>query len=83
MGDIAEMMLEGFLDEETGEVIDFTSPGFPRRMSDRKQERKFRASAPSKDIPCVFPGCKQKFRKSTQYTHFAAHYDQHHRKVKQ
>lgn len=34
MGEIAEMMLEGFLDEETGEVIDGTAPGFPRRMSD-------------------------------------------------
>ena len=34
MGEIAEMMLEGFLDEETGEVIDGDAPGFPRRMSD-------------------------------------------------
>ena len=34
MGEIADMMLEGFLDEETGEVIDGDSPGFPRRMSD-------------------------------------------------
>lgn len=34
MGEIAEMMLNGFLDEETGEVIDGTEPGYPRRMSD-------------------------------------------------
>ena len=80
MGEIAEMMLEGFLDEETDEVIDGCSPGYPRRMSDRKQERQFRADAPTKDIPCVVPGCKQKFRKSTQYTHYVAHYEQHHRK---
>ena len=33
MGEIAEMVLEGFLDEETGEVIDGTAPGYPRRMS--------------------------------------------------
>ena len=34
MGEIADMMLDGFLDEETGEYIDGDSPGFPRRMSD-------------------------------------------------
>ena len=33
MGEIAEMMLDGFLDEETGEVIDGEAPGYPRRMS--------------------------------------------------
>lgn len=36
MGEIAEMMLEGFLDEETGELIDGTAPGYPRRASDRE-----------------------------------------------
>lgn len=34
-GEISEMMLDGFLDEETGEMIDGESPGYPRRMSDR------------------------------------------------
>src|SRR3954471_7082308 len=33
MGEIAEMMLEGLLDEETGELIDGEAPGYPRRMS--------------------------------------------------
>ncbi len=33
MGEIAEMMLEGLLDEETGELIDGKAPGYPRRMS--------------------------------------------------
>jgi hypothetical protein len=33
-GEIADMMLNGFLDEETGEVIDGTEPGYPRRMAD-------------------------------------------------
>lgn len=51
-----------------------------RPTLDRKQKHEFRASAPTKDIPCVFQGYKQKFRKSTQYTHFVAHYEQHHRK---
>ena len=35
MGEIAKMMLDGFMDEETGEIIDWTAPGYPRRMSDR------------------------------------------------
>lgn len=82
MGEIAEMMLEGFLDEETGEVIDFTSPGYPRRMSDRKQKHEFRATKPGKNVACVAPGCPHKFRMNTQYGDFVAHYEQHHRKVK-
>ena len=81
-GEIADMMLEGFMDQETGEIIDGRSPGYPRRGSDRKTERQFRASDPTKNLSCVFPGCKQKFRNSTQYLHFVAHYEQHHRKVK-
>lgn len=42
MGEIADMMLEGFLDEETGEMIDGESPGYPRRMSDRPSQPKGR-----------------------------------------
>ena len=34
MGDIADMMIDGTLDYETGEYIDGNSPGYPRRMSD-------------------------------------------------
>jgi hypothetical protein len=34
MGEIAEAMLEGLLDEETGELIDGDAPGYPRRMSE-------------------------------------------------
>lgn len=30
MGEIADMTIEGFLDSETGEVIDGTAPGYPR-----------------------------------------------------
>lgn len=30
MGDAADMMLDGTLDSETGELIDGESPGFPR-----------------------------------------------------
>ena len=32
MGDIADMILEGLLSEDTGEVIDGDSPGYPRKM---------------------------------------------------
>ncbi len=32
MGDIADMMIDGFLDTETGEVIDGDAPGHPRVM---------------------------------------------------
>lgn len=39
MGEIAEMMLEGFLDEETGEMIDGEAPGYPRRMSEMRKHQ--------------------------------------------
>ncbi len=32
MGDIADMMIEGFLDSETGEFIDGDAPGYPRTI---------------------------------------------------
>lgn len=35
MGDIADMMLDGTLDSETGEFIDGDSPGYPRSMNHR------------------------------------------------
>lgn len=60
MGEIAEMMLEGFLDEETGEMIDGTSPGFPRRRSDPEcYIAPFTRSRRPRTIPC--PGCKRLF----------------------
>lgn len=80
MGEIADMMLEGFLDEETGEVIDEESPGYPRRMSDRKQDRAFRAATPKATLSCVHPGCARKFRHATNYGDFLAHYSQAHGK---
>ena len=30
MGEIADMMIDGFLDEQTGEFLDGKSPGYPR-----------------------------------------------------
>ena len=31
MGEIADLMINGFLDSETGELIDGDAPGYPRR----------------------------------------------------
>lgn len=64
MGEIADMMLEGFLDEETGEVIDGDSPGYPRRMSEQtallaSQENQRRVS---KALPHPCPGCGRSFK---------------------
>ena len=39
MGDIADMMIEGLLDEETGELIDGEAPGYPRTVRDRARIR--------------------------------------------
>ena len=33
MGEIADMMIDGFLDYETGEVLDGDAPGFPRTQA--------------------------------------------------
>lgn len=32
MGEIADMIIEGLLDSETGELIDGDAPGYPRTM---------------------------------------------------
>jgi len=36
MGEIADMMIEGLLDGETGELIDGDAPGHPRTMRNKK-----------------------------------------------
>ena len=38
MGEIADMVLDGMLDEETGKVIDGEAPGYPRRLSEMTQK---------------------------------------------
>lgn len=42
MGDIADMMIEGFLDYETGELLDGDAPGYPRtkRHLTKAEQRK-------------------------------------------
>lgn len=44
MGEIADMMLDGTLDSETGEFIDGESPGHPRTMRRRRKSGKPRGS---------------------------------------
>jgi hypothetical protein len=64
VGEIAEAMLEGFIDEETGEVIDGEAPGYPRSRSrsecviDPFLERIAQVDRP-RTVPC--PGCRKMF----------------------
>ena len=52
MGDIADMLLDGILDEETGEFIDDElsmegGPGYPRRMRTIKKKKKVKKLCPN------------------------------------
>lgn len=57
MGEIADMMIDGFLDSETGELLDGDAPGYPRSRNWGKG--KFTKPSP-KNTPC--PRCGKKFR---------------------
>lgn len=37
MGEYADMIIDGFVDQYTGEVIDGESPGYPRSKSRKKR----------------------------------------------
>lgn len=39
MGDIADLIFDGFLDGETGEMIDGDAPGYPRSPTREARER--------------------------------------------
>lgn len=39
MGEYADMMIDGFVDQYTGEVIDGDSPGYPRSKPRHKKPR--------------------------------------------
>lgn len=67
---VAELVAEGFMDAETHEIIDGTSPGYPRRLSDPDlhiaHNRRFNKLQPvptkpkrPRTIPC--PTCGKKF----------------------
>jgi len=77
MGDIADMMLEGILDEETGEYIGdineekygTSAPGFP--ISYERENRKAAESKPKKTkLPC--PVCNKKIKAAGLSMHLKA-----------
>lgn len=41
MGEYADMIIDGFVDQYTGEVIDGHSPGYPRSKSRRRTRQGF------------------------------------------
>ena len=64
MGEIADMMIEGFLDEETGEVIDGHSPGHPRsptRDARNKKKRKKKERKIPKPLAFICATCQERF----------------------
>ena len=72
MGEYADMIIEGFIDQFTGEVIDGDSPGYPR--SKKKKTRKTRGWNSRKNRGGSFAcdQCKRKF-------HSAVSVEQHKR----
>ena len=60
MGEIAEMFLDGTLDEETGELIDGDSPGYPRSASRDARERRAVPQPKPKRHAC--PTCGKRFK---------------------
>lgn len=40
MGEYADMILDGLVDEETGELIDGDAPGYPRRMRKAREKQR-------------------------------------------
>ena len=60
MGDAADMILDGLLDEETGELIDGTAPGYPRSPErdsrNRRTQNRRRRRSPPGTLPCPLCG---------------------------
>lgn len=59
MGDYADMMIEGLLDEETGELIDGDAPGYPRSPTRDARNQSNRKSK-GKKVKC--PHCARKLK---------------------
>ena len=64
MGELADLILDGLIDEETGKLIDGNAPGFPRSMradvaEQSKLENQARTAA-ALPFPC--PGCGRSFK---------------------
>ena len=72
MGEIADAFLSGLFDEETGELIDGESPGYPRRMSDNSVDQNyfsFRGNRHQRKLkskkPFACSACRRRFFKKT------------------
>lgn len=72
MGDAADMILEGILDEETGELIDGAATGYPRSPA-REARHRMRRRKPAGTTPC--PVCGKCYRGDAG---LAAHYQAKH-----
>ena len=60
MGEIADQIISGFLDQETLEVIDGDAPGYPRtRRQSRREKREPIAATKQKPYSC--PDCGRCF----------------------
>jgi uncharacterized C2H2 Zn-finger protein len=68
MGEYAEMMIDGFVDQYTGEVIDGQSPGYPRSRSRNRWAKKTHGKADG-DVRC--PKCGRYFRSTEAVEHHA------------
>lgn len=78
MGDAADLILEGILDEETGELIDGEATGHPRSpardaRNRRTQNRRLRRRKQPGTTPC--PVCDKCYRGDAG---LAAHYQAKH-----
>jgi hypothetical protein len=60
MGEYADMILEGLIDEETGELIDGQSPGYPRSPTRERRKALKRAKEGGKPFRC--PTCGKHFK---------------------
>ena len=65
MGEIAEMVLDGLLDEETGELIEGTSPGYPRSPSRDARIVRQKQKAPPGEGAIACPLCQKRVRSLT------------------
>lgn len=58
MGEYADMILDGFVDQYTGEVIDGDSPGYPRTKPRSRPKKKKAPAAAGERCPKCGKRCK-------------------------
>lgn len=55
MGEYADMIINGFVDQFTGEVIDGDSPGYPRTKKKKRQKKKKKINQQNPDHQPAVP----------------------------